>query len=239
MAWSYNLDLPTCVTSMKSLQLWKTKSGAPARWTIATARLVGLNEASTSSSNPVNSAQISVTDCGSFAWELTRSNLARARKLWDRLRQHRGTNRPSGGNHRGSIFRLLVGNSLIERDGVSCPSWELGKSKPRKASERNAEEALERKVSSVIGSMPFLWLAVEDDPGPRSIRGYIERNTIALLSNYDRPPLDPPSRDWLGTWCDRERVRASGLWNNRHVEEQYRPEFLETLNCLVNAMGRN
>ena len=161
------------------------------------------------------------------------------RKLWDRLRQHRGTNRPSGGNHRGSIFRLLVGKSLIERDGVSCPSWELGKSKPRKASERNAEEALERKVSSVIGSMPFLWLAVEDDPGPRSIRGYIERNTIALLSNYDRPPLDPPSRDWLGTWCDRERVRASGLWNNRHVEEQYRPEFLETLICLVNAMGRN
>ena len=161
------------------------------------------------------------------------------RKLWDRLRQHKGTNRPSGGNHRGSIFRLLVGNSLIERDGVSCPSWELGKSKPRKASERNAEEALERKVSSVIGSMPFLWLAVEDDPGPRSIRGYIERNTIALLSNYDRPPLDPPSRDWLGTWCDRERVRASGLWNNRHVEEQYRPEFLETLICLVNAMGRN
>ena len=161
------------------------------------------------------------------------------RKLWDRLRQHKGTNRPSGGNHRGSIFRLLVGNSLIERDGVSSPSWELGKSKPRKASERNAEEALEGKVSSVIGSMPFLWLAVEDDPGPRSIRGYIERNTIALLSNYDRPPLDPPSRDWLGTWCDRERVRASGLWNNRHVEEQYRPEFLETLNCLVNAMGRN
>ena len=97
------------------------------------------------------------------------------RKLWDRLRQHKGTIRPSGGNHRGSIFRLLVGKSLIERDGVSCPSWELGKSKPRKASERNAEEALERKVSSVIGSMPFLWLAVEDDPGPRSIRGYIER----------------------------------------------------------------
>ena len=130
LAWGYNLDLPTCVTSMKSLRLWKTKSGAPARWTIATARLVGLNEASTSSSNPVNTAQISVTDCGSFAWELTRSNLARAASCGTASDNTEEPTAPSGGNHRGSIFRLLVGKSLIERDGVSCPSWELGKSKP-------------------------------------------------------------------------------------------------------------
>ena len=29
------------------------------------------------------------------------------RKLWTASDKHKGTNRPSGGNHRGSIFRLL------------------------------------------------------------------------------------------------------------------------------------
>ena len=32
--------------------------------------------------------------------------------------------------------------------------------------------------------MPFLWLEVPDPPGPDSLRGYIERNAIVLLSNY-------------------------------------------------------
>ena len=124
----------------------------------------------------------------------------------------------------------------MEREGVSYPMWGQGKSKPYSVREREAEEALERKVSAVIGAMPFLWLAVADESGPKSLRGYIERNTIALLSNCNRPPLDPPSRDWLGTWCGRERVRASGLWNIRHVDEHYEPEFLGTLEAAVDAM---
>jgi hypothetical protein len=85
--------------------------------------------------------------------------------------------------------------------------------------------------------MPFLWLAVEDAPGPESLRGYIERNAIALLSNYKRPALDPASAAWLGHSCDRERVRASGLWNSNHVEESYDPAFLETLSKLVSDEG--
>ena len=156
--------------------------------------------------------------------------------LWGRLRQHKGTNRPVGGNHRGSIFRSLVGRSLIERDVVQCPSWGRGSTASRAV--REAEAALEREVSAVIGAMPFLWLAVEDEPGPGSMRGYIERNAIALLSNYHECPLDLPSRGWLGSWCDRERVRKSGLWNSNHVDEHYRPEFLEILESCVEAMRR-
>ena len=93
------------------------------------------------------------------------------------------------------------------------------------------------KVSQVIGRMPFLWLPLEDEAGPVSRRGYIERNSIALLSNYNRPLIDPPSQDWLGRHCDRERVRNSGLWNSNHVDESHDPAFSVELDRLVSAMG--
>ena len=96
--------------------------------------------------------------------------------LWKRLSQHRGTIHPRGFNHRGSIFRSLVGKSLIERDGLLCPSWGKGSSAPR--SIREAEVLLEREVSAVLGAMPFLWLAIKGEPGPDSLRGYFERNGI-------------------------------------------------------------
>lgn len=47
---------------------------------------------------------------------------------------------------------------------------------------RKGEFPLEQEVSRFIGTMPFLWLALEDDAGPASPRGYVERNAIALLS---------------------------------------------------------
>ena len=81
--------------------------------------------------------------------------------------------------------------------------------------------------------MPFVWLRVDDEPGPASMRRKIERNAIALLSNFDRPPLDPPSAQWLGRHCDRDRVRASGLWNQNHVDESYDPVFLDDVERLV------
>jgi hypothetical protein len=99
------------------------------------------------------------------------------------------------------------------------------------------EHSLECEVSKVIGCMPFLWLAIGDDAGPDSLRGYIERNSIALLSNYKKHPLDPASGAWLGHHCDRERVRSAGLWNSNHVEESYDPAFLADLHRLVSEAG--
>jgi hypothetical protein len=81
--------------------------------------------------------------------------------------------------------------------------------------------------------MPFLWLPIEDKPGPDSLRGLIERNSIALLSNHQRTPINPPSKNWLGYSCDRERVKTSGLWNQNHVTEQYEPQFLQVFEKLV------
>jgi hypothetical protein len=130
-------------------------------------------------------------------------------ELWTRLSQHEGQTATGGGNHRGSIFKLLVGAALIQRDALACPTWGIGNTASRDV--RDSEHALERQVSKVIGKMPFLWLSIEDDPGPQSPRGYIERNSIALLSNYGKPALDAPSQRWLSNFSDRERVRKSGM----------------------------
>ena len=157
-------------------------------------------------------------------------------RLWGRLANHRGPASTRRGNHRGSIFRLIVGTALIEREiGLVCPSWDDGSdSAPREI--RDREQELEIAVSKVIGDMPFLWLPVEDEPGPNSLRGYIEQNTIALLSNYRRAAVDPPSESWLGHHCSRERVKLSGLWNSQHVDETYDPTFVETMAHLVDRV---
>lgn len=152
--------------------------------------------------------------------------------LWKRLRQHRGPMISGGGNHRGSIFRRIVGAALISRDSLDSQTWEeFPSSAPREI--REAELPLEQHVSTVIRDMPFLWLSVADEPGPDSNRGLVERNAIALLSNCGTEPIDPPSSAWLGRYCNREKVRTSGLWNSNHVDEDYDPTFLDTLEVLV------
>jgi hypothetical protein len=148
-------------------------------------------------------------------------------KLWTRLSQHKGQQATGGGNHRGSIFRLIVGASLIERDGCDFSTW--GDKNTASREVRIGELALEREVSLVIGAMPFVWLPLEDKAGKESPRGYIERNSIALLSNRNKVALDPPSGEWLGRHCDRDRVRGSGLWNSNHVDESYDLAFLDEL----------
>jgi hypothetical protein len=80
--------------------------------------------------------------------------------------------------------------------------------------------------------------SINDDSGPDSLRGFVERNAIALLSNCGKEPLGSPSGNWLGRLCNRERVRTSGLWNQNHVDEQNDPEFLDTLARLIHEMGK-
>ena len=96
-----------------------------------------------------------------------------------------------------------------------------------------AEAPIEAAVSEYIGRLPFLCLPVDDEPGPDSLRGYIERNAIALTSCLHEPMIDPPSRSWLGLCSGRDKVRRSGLWNQRHVEENYEPRFLDMLETAI------
>lgn len=150
--------------------------------------------------------------------------------LWSRLRTHRGAKRGTyegGGNHRGSVFRQRVGEAMLVRDGIDdqFPQWGVGSSAPRER--RLSELPHERRVSEYVRSLPFLWVRVADEPGPESDRAYLERNLIALLSNYDRPACDPRDESWLGRDSRSEKIRESGLWNVDHVEKSYDPSFLD------------
>lgn len=157
-------------------------------------------------------------------------------KLWQRLSQHRGSATSGGGNHRGSIFRLLVGEALARQPHAEqIETWGQGNS--ASGDIRMGELEHEKRVSAVIGAMPFLWLDVDDEPGPASLRGFVERNTIALLSNYNKAPLDRSSSEWLGQLSARPKVRLSELWNQNHVDEPYDPSFLDVLNHLVSQVS--
>ena len=161
--------------------------------------------------------------------------------LRQRLGQHRGS-LSGGGNHRGSIFRLLVGQALLAKGSLaSCASWGV-KGTAAKASTYlgidrgqlvSGEAPVEQAVSAYLSSLPFLWVGVDDEPSPDSQRGFIERNVIGLLSNYGHAVIDPPSADWLGRASNRVRVLGSGLWNQQHVDEIYDPTFLGILESMV------
>jgi len=161
--------------------------------------------------------------------------------LGQRLAQHRGT-RSGGGNHRGSIFRLLIGQAMLSKGLVApCASWGV-KSDPGKASldfgiPRSellaSEQHVETAVSAYMSKLNYLYVGIDDEPGPSSLRGVVERQSIALLSNFDRPPLDEPSKHWLGRNSNRPLVANSGLWNQRHVTEVHEPGFLGMFANLV------
>lgn len=157
--------------------------------------------------------------------------------LWSRLRQHRGNVRNSGGNHRGSIFRLLIGQALISAEKLTSETWGIGQSAVSETRKRETEA--ERVVTERMSELSLLWLPIEDDPGPQNRRGFVERNSIALLSNFHREALDPPSSEWLGRHSDRPKVRESGLWNSDHVDEHHTADFLDTFEQLVLTIETN
>lgn len=153
--------------------------------------------------------------------------------LWDRLSQHKGTTGGTlagGGNHRGSIFRLHVGEALLavgDYQPEIAHTWGRGSSASSQI--RHAEHPLECAVSSYIRAMPFLWLEVDDPPTSASDRGVIETGSLALLSNLARHPIDAASAGWLGRHSTRPAIRGSGLWNVNHVQEGGDGHFLPVL----------
>lgn len=153
--------------------------------------------------------------------------------LWQRLKTHKGTN-SGGGNHRGSIFRLHIGNSILTKDSKKneYKSWGVGQSGTKEQKEK--EKPIEELVSEYISKMSILWLEINDDAGPDSDRAYIEKNSIGLLT-FAVPAIESPSREWKGNYSVKECIRRSGLWNINHVGSGYDPGFLSVFETYVLA----
>jgi hypothetical protein len=136
-----------------------------------------------------------------------------------------------GTGHLSNPRRQFIATTILENPSKAGTSVNL-----TSAEAQEQEHELEVVVSAYIGSMPFVWIDVADDGAPMSARGTIERNSVGLLSNYPADiALNRTSPGWLGRYCDRERVRASGLWNNNHVDEGHDPTFLQVLAKYVAA----
>lgn len=137
------------------------------------------------------------------------------------LRQHlNGThrdNRWEGGRLRSSRFRRYVGEALIKRDNLICPTW-MDRSDPSKSEQRAEERRVEERVTSVISVMPVAWIAIT---GRRKERRRLERGIIGLLSNWGREAVDPPSGRWLGRLHDWPIIVKSGLWNDEHADASW------------------
>ncbi|ULH18226.1 hypothetical protein MF271_22420 (plasmid) [Deinococcus sp. KNUC1210] len=149
--------------------------------------------------------------------------------LWQRLSAHRGTATTGGGNHRGSIFRLHVGTALQAQSGKNSPTWGMGGSAPSHV--RDAELPFEQRISETLGRFSIVWMEIDDEPGATSLRAFVERNAIALLSGLNGAISDTPSEGWLGRFAAHDMVRQSGLWNVKHVADAYDPSFLDLLDA--------
>ena len=152
--------------------------------------------------------------------------------MWSRVRKHRGTTAPPGGNHRVSGLRERVGSALMARTPtLAVATW--GRRLPDAADSDPGEDAVEVLVTRRIRAMSIVFLPIDDEPGPDSQRGYVARNSVALLSGFTQTPVDPPSMHWLGRWSPCERVSQSGLWKPDHVDDPVDPGFMDVLTDLV------
>jgi len=151
--------------------------------------------------------------------------------LWNRLRTHRG-GIDLRGNHRSSIFRLHVGNSIINKRNIELPTWGLGQN--ASAEIKQKEIGLEKLVSKYIGNMSILWLNIADEPTKFSDRSYLEKNLIALLSSYNFK-LDKSNYLWLGNYNQNLFIKNSSLWNVKYVDLKYDSRFLDIFEFYVNV----
>ena len=127
-----------------------------------------------------------------------------------------------------------MGASIISRDGLPSELLESWLSKRAEPAWAREEADLETRVSRVIGAMPFAWLPVPDRGAGGSDRGWLERNTIAILSGLTGS-ADVPSPHWLGRWAPRAEVRESGLWNVNHVRDVYDPCAVSEIEAYADA----
>lgn len=155
--------------------------------------------------------------------------------LWHRLKTHKGTIQGDG-NHRGSIFRLHVGNAIIKKEGLLCDTWGMGQNASKEIRER--EKYIEHMVSDYIGQLGVIVLDVDDMPAATSVRAFVEKNSIALLSSTNSS-FNFSTTDWLGNYSSRAEITGSCLWNINYINADYDGGLLERLWRYAEITTRN
>ena len=70
---------------------------------------------------------------------IVRVGMASAQRsgMKDRLYNHNGHDRDNGGQHRASDFRKHVGFALMRKENYPCPTWGVGRARPRDREKKN------------------------------------------------------------------------------------------------------
>ena len=139
--------------------------------------------------------------------------------IWTRLFEHLMFNGRS-------VFRDHINAALLNRNGIS---------------KENLGHRHSACITDHIGQMRLLWVRIDGDGGHVK-RHKVEKNAIALLSDFHGAAIDKPSPSWLGRHrvdaCDVKRNHAklakSGLWNVDFVgKKKYDQSFLDDLGDAV------
>lgn len=154
--------------------------------------------------------------------------------LHSQLLKHRGNIAGpymGGGDHRQSLLRKYIGSALMNKYNKYCNTWEEPKAN---TVIRKLEHWLEMEISKHIQKMQVLVIPIESgNEEIKKLALYIEENIIALLSNFYKYPIDSPSPEWLGRYCQNNLVQISGLWNTHGVMKRYDRGFLQWFEKII------
>ena len=129
-------------------------------------------------------------------------------QLRSRLRQHFINE-----NKDRSIFRKNIGRAILnKRNDPFLKYWEIdltprkNKEKYRKIIDFHRQKEVEKEVSGYIQkNLSFVVLRIDD----KEERLRLESMIISTISLCDKCE---PSKNWLGLFSSKEKIRESGLW---------------------------
>lgn len=129
-------------------------------------------------------------------------------QLRSRLKQHFLVE-----NKDRSIFRKNIGRALLrKKHDPFLVDWEIDLTPLAARVEHNhrideqRRREIEREVSSYIQNN-FSFVVLQVDSKEQRLR--LESRMISTVS---RCPICKPSKDWLGSYSTKEKIRKSGLW---------------------------
>lgn len=128
-------------------------------------------------------------------------------------------------NKNRSIFRKNIGRCLLNKGkNPYLPLWELDitskteKEKNLKSLDLDFEKQIEKKISDYIqNNLSFCVFKVD----AKEQRLFWESKIVSTLAKSNELK---PSKNWLGNFSTKDKIRASGLWQ---VNELYNEELTE------------